>query len=201
MKTIKLSLCVALVTVLLFAGSPERARASSPSPLADEIILIVRHAEKQPDGPGLTPTGQQRANLYVKYFENFQVDSQTRRPDYLYAAADSAKTSRCRLTITPLSRAVNIPIDTTFKNKHVDDLAQTIETHPAGKTILICWHHEQIGNLLQDLGANPLNFIPGNNWPEDRYNWLIELRYDHSGNLEQSQSKLIVEYVLPGDKN
>jgi hypothetical protein len=47
--------------------------------------------------------------------------------------------------------------------------------------------------------VNPLDLIPNNTWPEDRYNWLIELRYDGNGRLEPSQDKLLVEHILPTD--
>ncbi len=173
--------------------------AVSAAPLSNEVILIIRHAEKQPDGPGLTPAGVERANLYVNYFENFKVDGTLRVPDALYSAADSKTTSRCRLTITPLSQALNIPINSSIKNKDVDELAQVLETNPGGKTVLISWHHEEIGNLLQSLGVNPLDLIPNDRWPEDRYNWLIELRYDNNGQLIPSEEKLVTEHVLPGD--
>jgi len=188
-----------LVLALTFMPGIAAVRADSPSPLANEVILIVRHAEKVPDGPGLTPQGQQRANLYVNYFKTFKVDGAVRPPDSLFASADSKKTQRCRLTITPLSKALGLPINAAIKNKDVDDLAKLIQTNPGGKTVLIAWHHEQIANILLDLGVNPLDLIPNNTWPEDRYNWLIELRYDGNGRLEPSQDKLLVEHILPTD--
>jgi phosphohistidine phosphatase SixA len=193
--------CLAAVIALIpMAGSARvLADSQSPSPLANEVVLIIRHAEKQPDGPGLTDQGNQRAEQYVNYFKNFKVDGESRVPDSLFASADSKKTDRCRLTITPLSKALNLPINATIKNKNVADLAKAIEQNPGGKTLLIAWHHEQIGNFLLALGANPLDLIPSNTWPENRYNWLIELRYDGKGHLEPAQDKLIVEHILPSD--
>jgi len=183
---------------MLFSGTPS-LKADTASPLSNEVILIIRHAEKQLDGPGLTPDGVKRANLYVGYFENFQVDGKKRPPDVLYAAADTSKTQRCRLTITPLSQALGIPINASFKNKNVEGLAQALAQGPGGKTVLIAWHHEEIANLLDALGANSSQLVPLSGWPEDRYNWLIELRYDESGHLIPSQEQVITEHLLPKD--
>jgi hypothetical protein len=195
----KVSPVFAALLSLAFFSSTGIVRADNKSPLSNEVVLIVRHAEKQPDGPGLTPAGVQRAALYVHYFENFQVDSKVRPPDVLYASADSKKTARCRLTIPSLSQDLKLPINTSYKNDDYTDLAQAIEQNPGGKTVLICWHHENIGNIIAAFGANPLDLIPNNTWPEDRYNWVIELRYDNAGHLIPSEDKLIVEHLLPGD--
>jgi hypothetical protein len=194
-----LSRIFAVLAALLSIVGVSSAHAAATSPLANEVILIIRHAEKMPDGPGFTPAGQNRANLYADYFKNFRINGVIRPPDSLFAAADSKKTQRCRLTITPLSNALHSPINATIKNKDVDALAALIQQHPGGKTVLIAWHHEQIANLLLALGANPPSLIPDDTWPEDRYNWLIELRYDGGGHLEPAQDKLIVEHVLPTD--
>jgi phosphohistidine phosphatase SixA len=198
-QTTKLAsrLFASLASTLLFAGGAVYGDTSSP--LSNEVILIIRHAEKQPDGPGLTPDGVKRANIYVQYFENFQIDGALRRPDSLFAAADSSKTQRCRLTITPLANALNLPINATYKNKDVQDLARCIEETPGGKTVLIAWHHEEIEPLLEALGAASSDLVPPSGWPEDRYNWLIELRYDNSGHLIPALDKLISEHLLPGD--
>jgi len=40
--------------------------------LANNTVLIVRHAEKPVEGTGLTPMGEARAQLYAKYFQPFQ---------------------------------------------------------------------------------------------------------------------------------
>jgi hypothetical protein len=173
--------------------------AAPQPPLANAVILIIRHAEKQPDGEDLTPAGLARAQAYIRYFENFKIDGAVRKPDYLIAAADSMKSQRTRLTITPLSGAMNLPIDLKYHNKHVDELVQALVSQPTGKTILICWHHEQIANLLTALGADPSKLIPNGTWPEDVYDWLIELRYDSKGNLIPTECIKINEHLMPGD--
>ena len=56
---------------------------------------------------------------------------------------------RPRLTLEPLSRALNVPLDCTFKDKDPETLARELESKPHGTNILICWHHEKIPDLLR----------------------------------------------------
>src|ERR1700722_14341307 len=67
--------------------------------LKDAVILIIRHAEKTASGDELSPDGYKRADAYVNYFKNYQVDGKPLKIDYLYAAADSKNSKRVRLTV------------------------------------------------------------------------------------------------------
>jgi hypothetical protein len=188
-----------MLLVLAMTFVQNVAFAAPPPPLANAVIIIIRHAERQTDGDNLTPAGLARAQAYVKYFESYKVNSRPRPPDYLIAAADSTHSERTRLTLTPLSQAMKLPLDLRFKNKHVDDLAQALTTTSTGKTILICWHHEKISDLLTALGANPNTLIPNDVWPEDKYDWVIQLQYDANGKLIPSECVRINEHLMPGD--
>src|SRR5262245_23938348 len=68
-------------------------------------VLIIRHAEKPADGPGLTPRGEERAKAYPRYFRNFTVDGKPLHLDRIFAAADSDESQRPRLTVLPLARS------------------------------------------------------------------------------------------------
>jgi hypothetical protein len=160
---------------------------------------VIRHAEKPAVGSDLSPEGVARAEAYVHYFETFQVDSRPLKLDSLFAARDSKNSNRPRLTLEPLSRALNIPLDCSFKNKAPDVLARELESRPHGTNILICWHHDKIPDLLRDLGADPAALLPEGKWPGHVYGWVIELRFDHQGRFEPAQSKRINEALRPGD--
>jgi hypothetical protein len=189
---------VLLAITLLIIGVCGVNAASGP-PLANAVILIIRHAEKPDTGSGLTPAGQKRAQAYVRYFQTFHLDSKPRVPDYLMASADSKHSQRPRLTITPLSSALNLTIDTRFHDKDTDSAAQALESQPTGKTILICWHHEEISDLLTSLGADPNLLLPNGEWPASVYDWMIVLRYDSNGHLLLGQCRRINERLMPGD--
>ena len=111
--------------------------------------------------------------------------------DTLIASSDSNESARPRLTLEPLSKATGIAIQTPFANKQVKDAARWIEAGQTHKAALIAWHHGKLTKLLEKLGADPSTLLPGGDWPDDVYNWVIVLRYDASGNL--SEAKRIVE--------
>lgn len=201
-KTKILSLIVALPVILaataVFAGSQQNESLADNSPaLKNAVILIIRHAEKPESGYVLSPQGQARAQAYVKYFQNYTIDSKPLRIDYLFSSADSEKSHRPRLTIEPLSKALGIKIDTRFKNDEFSELAREIQSRPHGKHILICWHHGRIPLLLNALGVDPNQLLPQGKWPADVFCWVIQLRYNENGQLFNSMC--INENLMPGD--
>lgn len=188
-------LCFALLTT--FAGFCFAEPGSKP--LQDAVILIIRHAEKPESGQDLSPEGVKRAEAYVDYFKNFQVDSKPLKLDYLFAAADSKSSHRPRLTLTPLSQALKMPLDTHFKDKDFQSLANDIQSTSHGKHILICWHHGAIPDLVHALGADPRQLIPASKWPGSVFGWVLELRYDHDGRLIIGDCRRINEHLMPDD--
>jgi hypothetical protein len=171
------------------------AAAQAAAGLKDAVVLVIRHAEKPQEGKELSPEGVERAKAYVQYFQSFQVNGKPIKPDAMFAAKDSKNSVRPRLTLEPLSRGLNSPLNCDFKDKDPETLARELESKPHGKNILICWHRGKIPELLQDLGANPEALLPDGKWPDNVFDWVIELRYDHQGRLIPSESKRINEDI------
>ena len=165
----------------------------------DAVVLIIRHAEDGATGPGLTPSGQQRAEAYKDYFLNFAVDSKRLEPAVIFAAKDSKKSHRPRLTVEPFAKAANLKIDTRFGNSQSADLAADLRANQQGKVILICWRHPYIPALLNALGATPETFLPNGKWPGAVYNWVILLSFDQDGHLIPESSRRIDEHLMPGE--
>ncbi|MBI4982160.1 MAG: flagellar basal body-associated protein FliL [Candidatus Omnitrophica bacterium] len=189
---------VILAATAVFAGSQQdKSRTDNLPALKNAVILIIRHAEKPESGYVLSPQGQERAQAYVKYFQNYTIDSKPLHIDYLFSSADSEKSHRPRLTIEPLSKALGIKIDTRFKNDEFSELAREIQLRPHGKHILICWHHGRIPLLLNALGVDPDRLLPQGKWPADVFCWVIQLRYNENGQLFNSMC--INENLMPGD--
>jgi hypothetical protein len=193
LKLIFCGILVLAVSTNIFAA-PDTEKSS---PLKNAVILIIRHAEKPEEGSGLTAEGEARARAYVNYFKNFTVNGQPLKLTWLFVAADSKNSQRPRLTIEPTSEALGLPMDTRFKDKNFQELADEIQSQPHGPGILIVWHHEKIPDLLQALGADPGKVIPNSKWPGAVFGWLIELRYDDKGQL--SEIKRINEHLMPDD--
>jgi hypothetical protein len=162
-------------------------------------VLIIRHAEDAGSGDGISPLGQERAEAYKNYFLNFTVDSKRREPAVIFAAKDSKKSHRPRLTMEPFAKAAQLKIDTRFGNNESAALAADLRANQQGKVILICWRHPYIPALLQALGANPETFLPNGKWPGAVFDWIILLSFNQDGHLIPSNSRRTNEHLLPGD--
>jgi hypothetical protein len=164
----------------------------------DSVVLIIRHAEDADSGDGISPLGQTRADAYKDYFLNLTVDSKRLEPKAVFAAKDSKKSHRPRLTLEPFAKAAKLKIDTRFGNSQSADLAADLRADQQGKVILICWRHPYIPALLNALGADPKTFLPNGKWPGAVYNWVILLSFDQDGHLIPSSSRRIDEHLMPG---
>lgn len=174
------------------------AHADSPRMgLVDATVLIIRHGEKPDSGTGLSPAGEARAKAYVRYFQPLTLDDGASfRPDMLVATADSANSAREQLTLAPLADALKLPIDQRFADKDVKALVKALSSESHGKSILIAWHHGEIGKLVKAFGADPKALMPKGEWPDDVFDWVVVLRFDHAGQLIPD-SPHILEEKLP----
>ena len=187
-----------LFTAILFASTLTFTAVAQDGP-KDAVVLIIRHAEDADSGDGISPLGEKRAEAYKNYFLNFTVDSKRLEPKVVFAAKDSKKSHRPRLTVEPFAKAANLKIDTRFGNNQSAELAADLRANDHGKVILICWRHPYIPALLGALGANPKTFLPNGKWPGAVFDWIILLSFDQNGNLIPSSSRRTNEHLLPGD--
>ena len=197
--------CSALVAALGFAFAQVEDHsygdANDCPGLRDNVILIIRHAEKPEDGAGLTFEGEERAKAYVKYFQDYKLDGRPLKLDHLFATADSKQSQRPRLTVEPLGKALGLEIDDRFPAKNPGRFIQELRTREHGKTMLICWHHKEIPELVRGLGADPVAFLPKGEWPDDVFGWVLELHFDHNGQLNREKSRRFNEHLRPDDRD
>jgi broad specificity phosphatase PhoE len=183
----KLLFCGLLALAIPAATFAEPSQDGDSNALKNAVILIIRHAEQPAEGNGLSAAGEARAKAYVNYFKNFKVDGQPLKLDQLFAAKDSSSSHRPGLTIEPLAQDLGLKIDSRFKNNQFSQLIDDIQNQPHGTNILICWHHGNIPQLLRALGADPNTLLHKGKWPNNVYDWLIQLRYDENGHLLESK--------------
>jgi hypothetical protein len=164
----------------------------------NSVVLIIRHAEDGASDRGLTPRGQERAEAYKNYFLNFTVDSKRMQPKVIFAAKDSKKSHRPRLTVEPFAKAANLKTDSRFGNNQSTELAADLRANQQG-VILICWRHPYVPPLLRALGAAPETLLPNGKWPNAVYDWVIVVSYDENGRLIPASTKRINEHLMPGD--
>jgi hypothetical protein len=168
-------------------------------------VLIIRHGEKPASGTGLTVAGQERAQAYIVYFQNYPANGTPLKLNYLFAAADSNDSHRPRLTIEPLSKAIGVSIDASHKDKDYKKVADDIKGHSKydNGNILICWHHEEILDFANKLGVDPSK-LPATadwpaSWPGSVYGWLLQISFDGNGNVQPSQTFCISEALMHDD--
>jgi hypothetical protein len=185
--------------IAAFFGFTLALTANAQDGPKNSVVLIIRHAEDADSGDGISPLGEKRAEAYKNYFLNFTVDSKRREPAIIFAAKDSKKSHRPRLTMEPFAKAANLKIDTRFGNNQSPDLVADLRANQQGKVILICWRHPYIPALLGALGATPETFLPNGKWPGAVFDWIILLSFDQNGHLIPSSSRRTNEHLLPGD--
>ena len=151
--------------------------------MKDAVVLIIRHAEDAASGPGLSPKGEARARAYIEYFKAYYLHGQPVKLDYLLAAADSEKSQRPRLTLEPLSQALNLKVHADFTTKEYKKAAAELQSKQNYKAFLVCWHHGDIPDLLKALGADANSLLGGKKWPDDEFGWVLQLHYDSNGRL------------------
>jgi len=121
-------------------------------------IIIVRHAEKtaDPNNRHLSEIGRQRAQALVQFVRSQTPALFLELPVALYATARQEKGTgqRCQETVQPLSKALNLPLQTAFKVKL---LAKEVLEKPQhrGRCVLICWTHQRTPGLIEALGIHP----------------------------------------------
>ncbi len=124
-------------------------------------IILIRHGE-QPDNnknPHLSNAGLQRANDLVPFIRTDPQMTRYGAPVALFATRTTKHDTgvRTQETLVPLAKALKLPIQNPFLGSHYAELAKAILSNPAysGKTVLICWNHENIPQLTAALGIKP----------------------------------------------
>jgi broad specificity phosphatase PhoE len=153
---------VPLVIVIAIASTA--AAAGDPSP-AVKTIVVVRHAEAEPDSVGpdrpLNPQGRQRA------LELARVLGES-RPTAVY----TTPLPRSRLTAEPLARAAGAPVIA------LDDTAKTLAAlaaAPWGTTLVVIGHSNTVPQLVSGLTRQP---FPANEKVAHDRMWVITLGRD-----------------------
>lgn len=174
------------------------AMAQKDDGLRDVTVLIVRHAEKPDQGRGLSAAGEHRAQAYASYFDPLSLDGTPLTPQRLIATRDSKESDRPRLTLTPLSQRLKLPIEQPYADEEVDKLVKSLGKDNSAPVVLIAWHHGHIDNLIEAFGGDAKQLTGYKRWPDDMYDWLIVLHFDHKGQLIKSRSEKIQEPPFPG---
>lgn len=165
-KSLRVFILAAAVAVPVLAAGQ---RGVTTTPAGPVEVLIIRHGEEPNGGPHLNDQGRARAKALVSLFAD-----PFSKPTSLFAAKTSQQSARSVETLTPLSKALGVPIISRFSDQQFKGLATTVlhgSAH-AGGHVVICWHRETMTELAAALGvANPPK------WPSDQYDHIWRIRY------------------------
>jgi hypothetical protein len=134
---------------------------AQPSATRPAQIILIRHAEKpaNADDPHLSPAGVKRAERLVSFITTDPRMTALGSPVAVFATQTTKDDDgqRTQETVAPLGRALKLSVQTPYHGKDYADLAKLILGNPAyaGKTVLICWNHEDIPQLAFALGVRP----------------------------------------------
>jgi hypothetical protein len=124
-------------------------------------IILIRHGEKpdDPENPHLSPAGVKRAQLLVSFIATDPVMRAFGTPTGVFATHVTKHDDgqRTQETVAPLAKSLNLVVQAPYVGKDFAALAKHILANPAyaGKTVIICWNHEEIPELAAALGVTP----------------------------------------------
>src|SRR5260370_41039732 len=147
-------------------------------PYMPNTILNNRHGENPVDPVVVYPAdviylstrGYERAAALAPY-----VIATFGTPAFLFATQASKHSNRPVETITPLSQALKLQINSDYADADYAALAGGIlgSGTYGGKLVFICWHHDTIPALTQALGGQP----PVSPWPGTVFDRVWQLNY------------------------
>lgn len=177
------------VVIVLFAALRTPVLTQSPVPRPAQIILI-RHADKpsDPDNPHLSQAGVKRAERLVSFITTDPAMTRFGFPVAVFATQTTKHDNgqRTQETVAPLARALKLPVQTPYLGEDYPALAKLILADPAysGKTVLICWNHEEIPQLAAALGVTP----EPPKWKESVFDQVYVISY-HDGKAALATSR------------
>lgn len=160
------------------------------------VIMIVRHAEKPDDDSihTLSDTGLLRASRLPHLFTPALLTGLF-MPTDLWASEGNSASRRPIQTITPLSDALKLPVNTKYEAAAYKDCAKALLKQRTGVS-LVCWAHGEIPGLVKALGVTTPKMF--STWPDNRFDVILVLVTDGSGGWHLTQ---VTEGLLPGDRS
>ena len=147
-----------VITVFLcFLGA---ASLSSVETSLSRKVILIRHGEKPASGNNLSKRGYQRAACLAKHFV-----PPAYNVTHMYAYTDKSS-QRSSETLTPLSKALGVPIDTSVGRDDTNGLVSSISKLVGDGIALVCWEHKALTDIAGALGVkNPPSY------PSSEFDW------------------------------
>jgi hypothetical protein len=179
--------------IALLAGFLGVGRSVAAAPA--EIILL-RHAEKPAVGSELNARGWERARALVALFTRDARVLENGPAFAIFAGAPEKQGGSVRSiqTIGATGKALGVTVDSHVKRDEIGELVQAVMNLPGseGKTVIICWEHKKIPEMLKAFGWTT---GPGA-WDDQVFDRLWVLDFDHG---KPVRFRDLPQQLLPGD--
>jgi len=104
------------------------------------------------------------------------------KTDFVFASTSTKHSDRPFETIRHTADKLRLDVSTKYADKDVKQIARDLKKKKfGGKTILICWHHGRIPDLIEKLGYKS----PYAKWPEDLFDRIINIENGKLTDLPQ----------------
>ncbi|KAI1128464.1 hypothetical protein F5Y10DRAFT_265100 [Nemania abortiva] len=140
---------------------------------AEPTVYLIRHGEKPSDGGvGLSSEGEQRAQCLRTVFgaaSGYNIG-------YILAQTpkDDGKRERPYLTVKPLADDLGLTVDTSCDRDDEQCVQDAVDGYDGEGNILICWEHNELNNIAEELGAKDVD-----NYPDDSYDLIWTQPYSY----------------------
>lgn len=147
-------------------------------------VILIRHAEKPYWGNTLSELGEKRALNLVNFVKNDKNITDLGPINFLFAASPKHDDSSIRSiqTITPLSKSLNIFINTNYTRGQEEEVAREILSNPIynNKVIFIAWAHAKIAKLAHKLGS----YNTPSEWEDEDYDHVWILKFNKTNQID-----------------
>jgi broad specificity phosphatase PhoE len=144
---------IVLVTALLALWSGLAAQQKAAPPARGSTVILVRHAEKDPQGdaqdPGLSEAGNARAEALARLLA-------PAKPTHLYAS----EYQRTQRTLAPLAAKLGLKLEPQPAAKSTE-LAERLRALPEGSVSVVAGHSNTIPALAEALGGHLEGLVKG----------------------------------------
>ena len=184
---------VTSIVVGVVAGVVSSATSSSTAQAMPAQIVILRHAEKPSSGNELSQRGWDRARALPALFSSRAELTAYGAPVEVIGMSQKPHHSiRSVQTVSFLSSSLHLQTNTDYMPDDVDELVSDLSSDARldGKTVVICWHRDNLPELIEAFGGPDIGRVPSNQY--DRL-WVLSMTKGHVHMQDLPQN------VLPGD--
>jgi hypothetical protein len=156
-------------------------------------VILIPHAEKEPESVKLSLLGQERAAALALYFLGTPDVMKFGPPVAIFAQKPGPqdKSLRSIETVNPLAKTLNLQPNVEYENMEYLEMATAVLSNPAysGKAVLICWEQQAIPEIARAFGA----IDAPKKWQREAFDrtWVITYRDDGSVTFENLPQRLM----------